>query len=80
VWARPEQGPGQGPRVKTVQHYPDRFLIRRPVPDAERVPRGTQAGQVYLADALDPLPDRGEPVIPAAVNAQTAIAIRQASG
>ena len=62
--ARSEQGPGQGPRVQTVQDHPDRLLIRCPVPGAERVPRGAQAGQVCLAGALDPLPDRGEPVVP----------------
>jgi len=78
--ARPEQGPGQGPRVKTVQHHPDRLLIRRPVPAAERVPRDPQPGQVRLAGALDPLPDRGEPVIPGRGERADAIAIRQASG
>ena len=34
----------QGPRVQTVQHHSDRFLIRRPVPAGERVPRGRAAG------------------------------------
>ena len=62
--ARPEQGPGQGPRVQAVQHDPDRLLIRCPVPAGERVPRGAQPGQVRLAGPPDPLPDRGEPVVP----------------
>ena len=59
-----EQGPGQGPRVKTVQHHPDRLLIRRPVPAGDRVPRSAQPGQVCLAGPPDPLPDCGEPVVP----------------
>ena len=58
--ARPEQGP----RVEPVQHDPDRLLIRRPVPAGQRVPRGAQPGQVCLAGPLDPLPDRGELVVP----------------
>ena len=62
--ARPEQRPGQGPRVQAVQHHPDRLLIRCPVPAGDRVPRGAQPGQVCLAGPPDPLPDRGEPVVP----------------
>ena len=62
--ARPEQSPGQGPRVKTVQHHPDRLLIRRTVPAGERIPRRAQPGQVRLPRPPDPLPDRGEPVVP----------------
>jgi hypothetical protein len=62
--ARPEQGPGQGTGIKTVQDHPDRLLVRRPVPASERIPRGTQPGQVGLVGPPDPLPDRGEPVIP----------------
>ena len=64
VRARPGQGPGQGPRVHAVQHYPDRLLIRCPVPAGERVPRSAQPGQVGLPGPPDPLPDRGEPVVP----------------
>ena len=59
-----EQGPGQGPGVKTVQDHPDRLLIRCPVPAGDRVPRSAQPGQVRLAGPSDPLPDRGEPVVP----------------
>ena len=62
--ARPEQGPGQGPRVEPVQDHPDRLLIRCPVPAGDRVPRSAQPGQVGLAGPPDPLPDRGEPVVP----------------
>jgi len=61
---RAEQRPGQGPRVQAVQHHPDRLLIRHPVPAGHRVPRRAQTGQVRLAGPPDPLPDRGEPVIP----------------
>ena len=64
VRAAAEQGPGQGPRVEPVQHHPDRLLIRRPVPAGDRVPRSAQPGQVRLAGPPDPLPDRGEPVVP----------------
>ena len=64
VRAAAKQSPGQGPRVKTVQDHPDRLLIRGPVPAGHRVPRGAQPGQVRLASAFDPLPDRGEPVVP----------------
>jgi hypothetical protein len=58
------QGPRQGPRVQAVQDHPDRLLIRRPVPAGDRIPRSPQPGQVRLAGPPDPLPDRGEPVIP----------------
>jgi hypothetical protein len=57
-------GPGQGSRVEAVQDHPDRFLIRCPVLAGDRVPRSAQPGQVCLAGPLDPLPDRGEPVVP----------------
>ena len=62
--AWPEQGPGQGTGVKTVQDHPDRLLVRYPVPAGERVPRSAQPGQVRLARPPDPLADRGEPVVP----------------
>ena len=35
-----------------------------PVPACHRVPRRMQPGQILLAGPLDPLPDRGEPVVP----------------
>jgi len=62
--AWPEQGPGQGTGVKTVQDHPDRLLVRCPVPAGERIPRSAQPGQVRLARPPDPLADRGEPVVP----------------
>ena len=62
--ARPEQGPGQGPRIQEVQDDPDRFLIRGTVPAGYWVPRSVQAGQVRLTGPPDPLPDRSEPVVP----------------
>ena len=36
AWAWPEQGPGQGARVRTVQDHPDRLRIRCPVPAHSR--------------------------------------------
>ena len=78
--AWPEQGPGQGPRVQAVQHDPDRLLIRCPVPASHRVPRDAQPGQVGLAGRLIHCPTAVSRSFPAAVNAQTAIATRQASG
>jgi hypothetical protein len=60
----PRRGPGQGPRIQPVQDHADRFLIRCPVPAGNRVPRGSQPGQVFLARPLRPLPDRGQPVVP----------------
>ncbi len=57
--------PGPAPaRVQAVQHDPDRLLIRRPVPACEGVERRPQPGQIRLAGPLDPLPDRGQPVMP----------------
>jgi hypothetical protein len=58
-----EQGPGHGPRIQAVQYHPDRLLIRDPVPARDRVPRPPQPSQIVLAGALDPLPDRGQPVV-----------------
>jgi hypothetical protein len=73
-----EQGLGQGSRAGTVQDHPDRFLIRCPVPAGDGVPRSAQAGQVCLARLIH-CPTAVNRSFPAAVNAQTATAIRQAS-
>ena len=78
--ARPEQGPGERSRVEAVQHDPDRLLIRRPVPAGEWIPRGPQPGQVRLAGCLIHWPTAVNRSFPAAVNAHTATATRQASG
>jgi DNA invertase Pin-like site-specific DNA recombinase len=59
-----KESPGQGPGVKPVQHHPDRLLIRCPVLSGDRIPRGTQPGQVRLTGPSGLLPDCGQPVVP----------------
>jgi hypothetical protein len=68
-----------GPAGPGGPDHPNRFLIRRPVPARDRVPRA-EPGQVGLASPFYPLPDAVNRSFPAAVNTQRAIAIRQASG
>ena len=61
---RGRAGPGSGLAGPDGPGPPDRLLIRCPVPARDRVPPSAPPGQVCLAGPLDPLPDRGEPVVP----------------
>jgi hypothetical protein len=74
----PEQGPGSGLASRDSPGPPGSGAGYWPTIGAHGARR--RARCAWLARRTDPLPDGGEPVVPAALNAQTVTAIRQASG
>jgi hypothetical protein len=80
VWARPEQGPGQGPRARrssTTRIVFSSGARYRPAIGSHGA--RSRARSAWLA-RLTHCPTAVNRSFPAAVNAQTAIAIAQASG
>ena len=80
VRARPEQGPGQRPRAGPVQDHPDRFPVRCPVPVGDRSHGARRRTRSAWLARLIQCPTAVNRSFPAAVNAQSATAIKQASG